>query len=66
MSKFEKSLLDYTGAKYAILFVNGTVALQTALILAGVKPNHEVLVPNLSFSDREFSRTLWRYLIFWM
>ena len=49
MSKFEKSLADYTGAKYAICVVNGTVALQTALILAGVKPNHEVLVPNLSF-----------------
>lgn len=49
VSKFEQSLAEYTGAKHAICVVNGTVALQTALILAGVQPNHEVIVPNLSF-----------------
>lgn len=46
---FEAMLVEYTGAKYAVAVVNGTTALQMALILAGVKPGDEVLVPSLSF-----------------
>ena len=46
---FEKKIAEYTGAKYAIACVNGTAALHIALILAGVKPEDEVIVPTLTF-----------------
>ena len=46
---FEKKISEYTGAKYAIACVNGTSALHLSLILAGVKPNDEVLVPTITF-----------------
>jgi len=46
---FELALQDYTGAKYAVATVNGTSALHICLLLAGVKSNHEVLVPDLTF-----------------
>jgi len=46
---FEKKIAEYTGAKYAIACVNGTSALHISLILAGVQPNDEVLVPTLTF-----------------
>ena len=46
---FERRVAEYTGAKYAIACVNGTSALQISLILAGVKPNDEVLVPTITF-----------------
>lgn len=46
---FEKKIVEYTGAKYTIACVNGTSALHVSLILAGVQPNDEVLVPTLTF-----------------
>ena len=46
---FEKSLVDITGAKYAVAMSSGTSALQVALIAAGVKPGDEVIVPAMSF-----------------
>ena len=46
---FEKKITEYTGVKYAIACVNGTSALHISLILAGVKPNDEVLVPTITF-----------------
>jgi perosamine synthetase len=46
---FEKKIAEYTGAKYAIACVNGTSALHLSLILAGVLPNDEVLVPTITF-----------------
>ncbi|MDY6826528.1 MAG: LegC family aminotransferase [Bacillota bacterium] len=46
---FEGKIADYTGAKYAIACVNGTAALHIALLIAGVKPNDEVIVPTLTF-----------------
>ena len=49
VEKFETGLAEYTGAKYAIATSNGTAALHLALILAGVKPGDEVIVPALSF-----------------
>ena len=39
---FEEEIADYIGAKYAISCVNGTIALQVALRLAGVGPGDEV------------------------
>jgi len=46
---FEHRLAEYTGAKHAVAVVNGTAALHVALVLAGVKPGDEVIVPTLSF-----------------
>lgn len=49
VENFEKHLADYTGAKKAVAMVNGTAALQIGLLLAGVRPQDEVVVPAFSF-----------------
>ncbi len=49
VERFENDLANYTGAKYAIATVTGTAALHIALLLAGVEPGDEVLLPTLSF-----------------
>ena len=49
VNRFEKAICEYTGAKYAILTVNGTAALHVPLILVGVEENDEVLMPALTF-----------------
>jgi len=49
VEQFERSLEDYTGAKFAVTVVNGTAALHVALSLAGVKAYDEVLLPSLTF-----------------
>ena len=49
VSKFEKLISEYTGCKYSIAVSNGTVALRLALFLVGVRANHEVLIPPLTF-----------------
>ena len=46
---FEKNIADFTGVKFAVACVNGTSALQVSLLLAGVKPGDEVIVPALTF-----------------
>jgi perosamine synthetase len=47
--RFEAALVEFTGAKRAVLCVNGTSALHLALRVAGVEPDDEVLIPSLSF-----------------
>ena len=49
VDKFEADLASFTGSNYVISVVNGTAALHLSLILSGVKPGDEVLVPALSF-----------------
>ncbi|MEK7286942.1 MAG: LegC family aminotransferase, partial [Elusimicrobiota bacterium] len=49
VDRFERMVADYVGAKYAIAVVNGTSALHIALLLAGVKPDDEVIVSSLTF-----------------
>jgi aminotransferase in exopolysaccharide biosynthesis len=49
VDRFEADLAAYTGAKQAIVVVNGTAALHVALRLAGVEPGDEVLLPALTF-----------------
>jgi aminotransferase in exopolysaccharide biosynthesis len=49
VNRFEADLSDYTGAKYAVAVVNGTAALHVSLLIAGVEPGDEVLVPALTF-----------------
>lgn len=47
--RFEDLLCSFTKAKYAVCTVNGTAALTTALIVCGVQPDDEVLIPALTF-----------------
>jgi perosamine synthetase len=49
VDRFESQLAEYTGAKRAVAVVNGTAALHMCLLLAGVKPGDEVIVPTLTF-----------------
>lgn len=49
VDRFEADLAAYTGARHSVAVVNGTAALHIALLLAGVKPGDEVLVPALTF-----------------
>ncbi len=49
VDRFEANLAAFTGAKRAVAVVNGTAALHVALLLVGVKPGDEVLVPALTF-----------------
>ena len=47
---FEGSLAAACGVGYAIAVTNGTVALHLALLMAGVKPGDEVVIPTLTFA----------------
>ena len=49
VDRLETELAGYTGAGYAVAMMNGTAALHIALMLAGVRPGDEVLVPALTF-----------------
>ncbi|MFM8476572.1 MAG: aminotransferase class I/II-fold pyridoxal phosphate-dependent enzyme, partial [Planctomycetaceae bacterium] len=49
VNRFEQRVADYAGVKYAVATVNGTSALHTALLVAGVQPDDEVLVSTLTF-----------------
>src|SRR3546814_2204098 len=49
VDRFETMLAEATGARHAIATVNGTAALHAALLVAGVRPGDEVLVPSFTF-----------------
>lgn len=49
VEEFEDMLCEYTGAKYAVAFSNGTATLHASLIALGVKDGDEVIVPSLSY-----------------
>ena len=49
VTRLEEMLQDYTGAKYAVVTVNGTAALHVSLILCDVVRDDEVLMPALTF-----------------
>jgi perosamine synthetase len=49
VTEFEEMTAQFTGSKYAVAVVNGTAALQIALLLAGVKPGDEVITQPLTF-----------------
>jgi perosamine synthetase len=46
---FESCLRDYTGVRCAIVVCSGTAALHLCLLLIGVVPGDEVLVPAMTF-----------------
>ena len=49
VDRFETEVAAYVGVPHAVATVNGTAALHVALLLAGVEPGDEVLVPTLTF-----------------
>ena len=49
VGRFERMLEEFTGARHAIAAVNGTAALHICLLLVGVRPGDEVLIPSLTF-----------------
>ena len=50
VSEFERLFAEFCAVKHAVALSNGTVALHLALVLAGVRPGDEVIVPTLSFA----------------
>jgi perosamine synthetase len=49
VDQFEEKIAEYTGAKKAIVCVNGTIALHLALMLVGVERDIEVITRPLTF-----------------
>jgi perosamine synthetase len=49
VDRFETMIADYIGCAYGVATVNGTAALHIALLVAGIKPDDEVLVSTLTF-----------------
>lgn len=49
VDRFEAELADLCGVRHGVATVNGTAALHVALLVAGVRPDDEVLVPALTF-----------------
>ena len=49
VDRFEEAVAAACGAPHAVAVVNGTAALHVCLMLAGVRPGDEVLVPALTF-----------------
>lgn len=49
VDRFEDMVAEYTGAKRAVVCVNGTNALHMAMLLAGVERDDEVITQPLSF-----------------
>ncbi|MGD8561710.1 MAG: LegC family aminotransferase [Desulfarculaceae bacterium] len=47
--RFEEETASFLGLPHAVATVNGTAALHMALLVAGVEPDHEVLISTLSF-----------------
>lgn len=50
ISKFEDDFAKFVGTKYAVAVSNGTVALHLALLCLDLKPQDEVIVPDLTFA----------------
>ena len=49
VDRFEEMMAAYTGAKKAVVCVNGTNALQMALLLVGVGRDDEIITQALTF-----------------
>lgn len=49
VDRFERMLEQATGARHAVAMASGTAALHIGLIVCGVRPGEEVLVPGLTF-----------------
>ena len=49
VDRFERMISDYTGIRYAVAAINGTSALHICLLVCGVQPDDEIIVPALTF-----------------
>ena len=49
VDRFESAFAELSGVPHAVAVVNGTAALQIALIVSGVEQGDEVLIPSLTF-----------------
>jgi perosamine synthetase len=49
VARFEEMAAAATGSRHAVAIVNGTAALHAALLLEGVEPDDEVLLPSITF-----------------
>ncbi|QMV41654.1 UDP-4-amino-4,6-dideoxy-N-acetyl-beta-L-altrosamine transaminase [Cohnella cholangitidis] len=49
IDKFERAIAEYSGAKYAVAFSNGTAALHGACYAAGIGPGDEVITTPITF-----------------
>lgn len=58
VAEFERALASYCGARHAVAFANGTLALQAAYFAAGIGKGDEVLTTPLTFAATA-SASLW-------
>jgi len=49
IEKFERTLSEYIGTKYAVVFNSGTSALHASLLAYGIGQGDEVIVPSFTF-----------------
>lgn len=49
VTEFERAFAKFSGVKHGVAVSNGTVALHLALVIAGIGPGDEVIVPTLTF-----------------
>ncbi len=49
VEQFEEKVAQYVGARHAVATCNGTAALHVAMVVAGIGPDEEVMVPALTF-----------------
>ncbi len=49
VQRFEKAFAEYVGTKHAVAMNSGTAALHASLLVAGVGPGDEVIVPSFTF-----------------
>lgn len=49
VTDFEKDIASYSGSSHAAVTISGTSAIHVALVVSGVLPDDEVLIPALSF-----------------
>ena len=49
VAEFERALADYTGSPHVVAVQSGTAALHLALLVHGIGPGDEVLLPTLTF-----------------
>ena len=50
VDELEKTITEYTGAKYAVALSNGTAALHAACFAAGIGPGDEVITTPMTFA----------------
>lgn len=49
VNRFERMVAEYVGARWGVATCSGTAALHIGLLVAGVLPDDEVIVPTLTF-----------------